>query len=132
MRNETVKSDGPVCRQEPFMDGRRAPVRDFPDYYYVYIMTDPDHELLFVGVSGNLKAVMAMCRFEFEYDHGTVSMEKLVYYEIYDSVESAVMRNRDLHLLSHDALRHLVNATNVEWADLFEQLDGMAATPGGV
>ncbi|HNT13001.1 MAG TPA: hypothetical protein PKG59_19120 [Spirochaetota bacterium] len=132
MRNETATPDETGRMKMRNFRDRGSPIRNDAVRFYVYIMTDPADELLFVGVSGNLKAVMAMCRYEFEYEHGTVIMEKLVYYEIYDSVETALMRNRELHLLSHDELRRLVDATNDGWGDLFEQLDDSARADGGI
>ena len=91
--------------------------------YYVYIMTNRIKSVLYTGVTNNLK------RRVFEHKEGLggkfskrYSINRLVYYEITDSIESAMAREKQIKKGPRRKKEELINSMNREWVDLSEGL----------
>ena len=91
--------------------------------YYVYIMTNRGNTVIYVGVTNDLK------RRVYEHRNKTIrgftekyNVNKLVYYEICDDIESAILREKQLKAGSRKRKVGLVNGTNSEWNDLYSTL----------
>jgi putative endonuclease len=91
--------------------------------YYVYIMTNKNNTVLYTGVTGNLKRRI--------YEHknkltpGFTSkycLNKLVYYEVTNSIYSAISREKQIKSGSRQKKIDLVNSMNKEWMDLYPEL----------
>ena len=90
---------------------------------YIYIMTNKTHTTLYVGVTSDL--------IERVYEHRAKLVEgftkrynltELVYYEVYDDIETAIVREKQLKAGSRARKIQLINEMNPTWDDLFEGL----------
>jgi len=91
--------------------------------YYVYIMTNPSNSVLYTGVTNDLK------RRVFEHKEKLsegftkkYNINKLVYYEMTEDVESAIIREKQLKGGSSARKIKLIASINVDWRDLYEEL----------
>ena len=89
--------------------------------YYVYIMTNWNNKVMYVGVTNNIE------RRVFEHKHKLVdgftkryNIVKLVYYEQTTNVKSAIEREKQLKGWIRKRKNELVNSTNPSWKDLSE------------
>jgi putative endonuclease len=89
--------------------------------YYVYIMTNKRNNVLYTGVTNNLKKRV--------YEHKEKLTEgftkkynitKLVHCEVFEDVESAILREKQIKAGSRQKKIDLINSQNKEWADLYE------------
>jgi putative endonuclease len=87
--------------------------------YYVYIMTTKKNTVLYTGVTNDL------IRRVFEHKNkltkgftARYNVEKLVYFEAAESIESAILREKQLKGGSRKDKIDLVNSMNPEWLDL--------------
>ena len=93
------------------------------EQYYVYIMTNAHHTVLYTGVTGDLVRRA--------YEHRTGSggaftsryrVHKLVYYETTEDVQSAIAREKQIKAGSRVHKIALVEEMNPEWRDLGAEL----------
>jgi len=91
--------------------------------YYVYIMTNKNHTVLYTGVTGDLKIRI------YEHKEKLVdgftkkyNINKLVYYEIFNDSASAISREKQIKAGSRKKKIDLINSMNKEWKDLYEKL----------
>jgi len=93
--------------------------------YFVYIMTNAHHTVLYTGVTNNLQRRVT----EHQTGKGGVfskkyNVDKLVYYEAGDDVNIAIMREKQIKGGSRQKKLDLINSINPEWKDLYEELFG--------
>lgn len=91
--------------------------------YYIYIMTNKNNTVLYTGVTKDLK------RRVFEHKEKLIdgftkryNIIKLVYYEIFRDIESAILREKQIKGGSRAKKITLVNSMNSAWKDLYEDL----------
>ncbi len=91
--------------------------------YYVYIMTNKEDDVLYTGVTNDLKRRV--------YEHKNKLAEgftkkynviKLVYYEVFEDIENAILREKQIKGGPRRKKVQLVNSMNEEWHDLYEGL----------
>ncbi len=91
--------------------------------YYVYIMTNKRNTVLYTGVTNNIKKRV--------YEHKSklvngftkkYNVAKLVYCEVFDSVEDALRREKQIKSGPRQKKVALVNRINKEWRDLYEEI----------
>lgn len=86
---------------------------------YVYILANKNNTTLYVGVTSDLAQ-----RFEQHKSKTPKSftkkynLEKLVYYEAFDDIKSAIMREKQLKAGSRKKKEELINQLNPGWEDL--------------
>jgi putative endonuclease len=92
-------------------------------YYYVYILTNQRNNVLYTGVTNDL------VRRVYEHREKVVpgftkkyNVNKLVYYEMTESIESAIMREKQIKGGSRQKKLDLINGMNPQWKDLYEDL----------
>ena len=92
--------------------------------YFVYMLTNWDDSVLYIGVTGNLQKRL------YEHRMGLVeeftkkyNVHKLVYFEQTNDVYSAISREKQLKKWSRQKKNSLVNTMNPQWRDLSEQWD---------
>ena len=87
--------------------------------YFVYILTNKTNKVLYTGVTNNLERRL--------YEHknhlvdgfsSRYNTNKLVYYEISESVESAIAREKQIKAYRRDKKIALINESNSERKDL--------------
>jgi putative endonuclease len=91
--------------------------------YYVYIMTNIINTVLYTGVTNDLK------RRVMEHKEGTVTgfskrynLCKLVYYEVTESIDSAIAREKQIKKWLRKKKEELISSVNKEWRDLYYEL----------
>lgn len=90
---------------------------------YVYLLTNEANTVLYTGVTSNLiKRV-------YEHKHKLVDgftkkyrVIKLVYYEVFDSIEDAIRREKQIKGWIRKKKDELVQSINPKWEDLYGQL----------
>ena len=89
----------------------------------VYILTSKRNGTIYVGVTSNLKKRI------FEHKSNLIDgftkrykIHHLVYYEIGDSMESAIEREKQIKGRSRDKKIILIEKNNPEWKDLYTEL----------
>lgn len=87
--------------------------------YYVYILTTRNNKVLYTGVTNDLK------RRVFEHKSGLnegftkkYHVHKLIYFEIFDFVDLAIAREKQIKGYSRDKKIKLIEAMNPEWKEL--------------
>ena len=92
--------------------------------YYVCIMINAKHSTLYTGFSNDLKARVWSHKGRFV-DGFTkrYHVDMLVYYEATESVESALVREKQIKAGSRQKKIDLINSVNPERCDLYEELD---------
>lgn len=91
--------------------------------YCVYIMTNARNTVLYTGVTNDL------VRRVYEHKNGLGSVfvkkynvHKLVYYEVGDSIHSAIAREKQIKGGSRQKKIDLIVRLNPEWKDLYEAI----------
>jgi len=91
--------------------------------YYIYIMTNKNNTPLYTGITGDLKRRV--------YEHREKLVEgftkkyninKLVYYEIFKDVCSAILREKQIKGGSRAKKIELIKSINNDWEDLYNEL----------
>ena len=91
--------------------------------YCIYIMTNQRNTTLYTGVSSDLK--------KRAYEHRAklvdgftkkYNLAKLVYYEVFDDIENAILREKQIKAGSRAKKIQLINRMNNDWKDLYEEL----------
>ena len=92
--------------------------------YYVYMLTNVHHTVLYTGVTNDLER---RC-----YEHKQKKVKgftqkynvgKLIYYEVFDFIQDAIAREKQIKGYSRSKKNVLVDAFNKVWEDLYR--DGM-------
>jgi len=86
---------------------------------YTYIITNRNHTVLYIGVSSCLEKRL--------YEHknhlipgftAKYNIHKLIYYERFDSIEEAIIREKYLKGKNRSFKMALINSVNPNWKDL--------------
>ena len=92
------------------------------DCYYVYILTNQNHTTLYTGVTNDLMRRINEHRqgINKSFTH-RYNLKKLVYYEIYPDIRSAINREKQIKAGPRRRKHQLINDLNPNWDDLFEK-----------
>ena len=91
--------------------------------YYVYIMTNSLNTVLYVGVTNDLvKRVYAHKEKLVEGFTKKYNITKLVYYEIFEDIENAILREKQIKAGSRQKKIDLIDQKNRHWRDLYSEL----------
>lgn len=90
---------------------------------YVYIITNKNNTTLYIGVTSNIAKRI------WEHKNNVVkgfsdkyNLEKLVYYEVTDNIETAILREKFLKGKTRKYKENLINNFNVDWNDLYDSI----------
>ena len=96
--------------------------------YYVYILTNSNHTVLYTGVTNDL------ARRCFEHSKklskgftSRYNIDNLVYYEVFDVIDLAISREKQIKKYSHKKKEQLINEFNINWFNLYK--NGKISTP---
>lgn len=91
--------------------------------YYVYITTNKWNQVLYTGVTNDLK------RRVFEHKEKLIkgftaryNVTRLVYYEVLEDAENAIIREKQIKAGSRAKKIALINGLNEDWKDLYGEL----------
>lgn len=91
--------------------------------YYIYIVTNFENGTLYTGVTNDLVRRIYEHKNKlvdgFTKDYG---LDKLVYYEVIDSVEQAILREKQIKGGSRKKKLDLINKFNKDWNDLYDTI----------
>ncbi|MDA3780077.1 MAG: GIY-YIG nuclease family protein [Bacteroidales bacterium] len=91
--------------------------------YYIYLMTNTNNKVLYIGVTNNLKRRVS--------EHKTCvndgftkryNIHKLIYFEHFTSINSAIKREKQLKKWNRLWKNELVERENPKWDDLYEEI----------
>ena len=91
--------------------------------YYVYILCNKMHTVLYVGVTNNI------ARRIFEHEQGEnekaftnrYNVHILVYAEPYSNISEAIVREKQIKSWSRAKKEQLINSVNPTWDNLFDK-----------
>ena len=89
----------------------------------IYIITNKARTVLYVGVTSNLPERIA--KHKQGYYEGFAkkyNCTDLVYYEVCDDMESAILREKQIKKYRREKKNNLINSMNIEWLDLYETI----------
>ncbi len=91
--------------------------------YYVYILSNTTHSTFYIGVTSNLqKRIWEHKNKVIEGFTKKYNVNKLVYYEITNSIETAILREKQLKNWHRKWKLNLIKEFNPEMKDLSENL----------
>jgi len=91
--------------------------------YYVYILTNWNNKVIYIGVTNNL--TRRMFEHKNKLSNGFTkkyNITKLVYFEATTDIISAIVREKELKKWRREKKNKLVESVNPEWRDLSEEL----------
>ncbi|MBA4417312.1 MAG: excinuclease ABC subunit C [Syntrophus sp. (in: bacteria)] len=91
--------------------------------YFVYIMTNKYNKTLYTGVTSDLKRRIFEHREKLnEGFTKQYNITKLVYYEVYDDPEHAILREKQIKGGSRSKKITFIESMNKDWEDLYEKI----------
>jgi putative endonuclease len=88
--------------------------------YFVYIMTNKSKTAIYTGMTNDLYGRVFQHKQKFV--HGYTSqhnIDRLVYFEVGESVESIIAREKQIKSWKRQKKIDLVNTVNPKWEDLY-------------
>ena len=91
--------------------------------YFVYVITNKKHSVLYTGVTNNLiKRVYGHKNKVVKGFSEKYNVNKLVYYEVFESIETAITREKQIKAGRRKRKLELINKFNKQWNDLYEEI----------
>ena len=90
---------------------------------YVYIMTNKPKGTLYIGVTSDI--IKRVYEHKNKLTDGFTkryNLNKLVYYEVYDEIDEAIKREKQLKSWKRDWKIELVEKMNSNWDDLYDEI----------
>jgi putative endonuclease len=90
----------------------------------VYILTNKYHTVFYVGVASSVSNRVEQHREKLYPKSFTAkyNIEKLVYYETYDTIEEAIAREKQIKKYSKFKKTMLIISKNPQWNDLYAEV----------
>ena len=90
---------------------------------YVYILSSKKHGTLYIGVTSDLVKRISEHKIKFRKGFSSkYDVNKLVYFEVFDDIENAIIREKHLKKWNRDWKIRLIEENNPEWIDLYESI----------
>ena len=91
--------------------------------YYVYILTNKYNNVLYTGVTNNLiRRMYEHKNKQFKGFTSKYNVNKLVYYDYTENIESAISREKQIKGWSRQKKINLINSINPTWVDLTHKI----------
>jgi putative endonuclease len=90
---------------------------------YVYILTNDNNSVLYTGVTNDLvrriyehkeKGIDAFTR--------RYNLQKLVYFEVFEDIETAILREKQIKAGSRKKKEELIDSINPTWKDIYSEI----------
>jgi putative endonuclease len=95
----------------------------FDKFYYVYLITNKSNTVIYTGVTNDL--IRRVSEHKSKSIQGFTkkyNINKLVYYETFNDINSAIFREKQIKAGSRSKKIQLIEKENPEWNDLLENL----------
>ena len=87
--------------------------------YYVYLITNWNNKVLYIGVTNNLERRIYQHKNKLIKDFTEkYNVNKLVYFEQTNDIESAITREKEIKHWRREKKNRLIESNNKEWQDL--------------
>ena len=92
--------------------------------YYVYILASKRNGTLYIGVTNNLFSRMLQHKLKTNKNNFTAkyNTDKLVYYEEYQNIQDAIVREKELKKYKRQWKIELIEKDNPAWRDFFKDM----------
>ena len=89
------------------------------DIFFVYILTNSTNKVLYTGVTNNLeRRCFEHKRKLFRVFTQKYNVDKLVYFEVFDSILDAISREKQIKGLLREKKIKLITGSNSDWKEL--------------
>jgi putative endonuclease len=90
---------------------------------FTYIITNKKHGTLYTGVTTDLVARIYQHKNKLVKGFSSkYNLDKLVYYEIFDDVSEAILREKKIKRFLREEKVRLIEAVNPQWIDLYKKI----------
>ncbi len=90
---------------------------------YVYVLASKRNGTLYIGVTSDLIKRVYEHREEFaEGFTKNYGVKVLVYYEAHETIDAAILREKQMKKWNRDWKRRLIEENNPEWRNLWEEI----------
>jgi putative endonuclease len=97
--------------------------------YWVYIMTNKVNTVLYTGMTNNLhRRVLKHQSGQGSKFAAKYKIRKLVFHERFDKAVDAIAAEKRIKAGSRRKKEDLINSTNPEWNDLYEEMNEIASS----
>ena len=94
-------------------------------YSFVYIVTNKKRGTLYTGVTSDLVARIHQHKNKiFKGFSSKYNLERLVYYEVFEDIGEAILREKKLKRFSRSDKIKMIESFNFEWNDLYDDVCG--------
>ena len=119
-----MKTDGPITRtNNASVNWGTAPRHMEEKQGYVYMLMNKNNTVIYAGVTNNLKKRVYEHKQKFvEGFSKKYKVDKLVYYEISDTVTGAIEREKQIKSGSRKKKMELIMSVNPDFKDLYYEI----------
>lgn len=90
---------------------------------YIYIITNKTNSVVYIGLTTNLiQRIFQHRNKRIEGFSSKYSLYKLVYYEIFDDLDNALSREKQLKRWHREWKNNLIETMNPDWKDLYDEI----------
>jgi putative endonuclease len=92
--------------------------------HYLYIITNKNEGVLYIGITNNLKRRIYQHKNKVHKStfSARYNLDKLVYFEIFDSKDEALLREARMKKWNREWKMNLIKSFNPEWKDLYSEI----------
>jgi putative endonuclease len=92
-------------------------------HFYVYILASRPNGAIYIGVTSDLIGRVYQHKNEMAKGHTSkYNIKNLVYYEVYDDAENAILKEKRLKKWTRVMKNDLIQKKNPHWEDLYPKL----------
>ena len=92
--------------------------------YFVYILTNKHHTVLYTGVTNDLHRRVTEHKEKVAKGFASkYNVDKLVYFEHFTYIQDAIAREKQIKAGSRKKKLDLINSLNPDWIDLYHTLE---------
>jgi len=90
---------------------------------YIYIIANKNNTVLYIGVTTNIiKRIFEHRNKLVDGFSSKYCLYKLVYYEIFDDLESALNREKQLKRWHREWKNNMIESINPNWSDIYDEI----------
>jgi len=90
---------------------------------YVYLMTNKTNSVIYTGITSDLvKRIYEHKQKMADGFSKSYNVDKLVYYEVFDDIENAILREKQIKGGSRQRKINLIKSSNAEFRDLYDEI----------